>query len=39
MRPTLIIIITFISLNASGQFYPLEAGVVGGISSGFNFRA
>jgi len=39
MKNILISIITLLSLNTFGQFYPLEAGGVGGISSGFTFRA
>lgn len=39
MKATLIFILTILSLNVLGQFYPLEAGAVGGFSSGFNFRA
>lgn len=39
MRPILIFLFVIITLNSSGQFYPLEAGIVGGYSSGLNFRA
>lgn len=39
MRKTIIIIFTVLSANAIGQFYPLEAGGVGGVSSGLSFRA
>jgi hypothetical protein len=39
MKSTLILIFTLLSLNVAGQFYPLEAGAVGGYTAGFNFRA
>ncbi|MFC2079946.1 hypothetical protein ACFLRQ_00565 [Bacteroidota bacterium] len=39
MRSTIIIIVAILSMNVSGQFYPLEAGAVLGGSSGFSFRA
>jgi hypothetical protein len=39
MRNFLLCIVTCISLQSFGQFYPLEAGGVGGLSSGLSFRA
>lgn len=39
MRTTIIAILLFSSLDIFGQFYPLEAGIAGGFSSGFSFRA
>ncbi len=39
MKHLLIFFFIFISLEGFSQFYPLEAGAVGGVSSGLNFRA
>lgn len=39
MKKLLSIIILIISIDGYAQFYPLEAGVTGGLSSGLNFRA
>lgn len=38
MKTRWIIILIFASFNASAQFYPMEAGGEGGLSSGLNFR-
>lgn len=39
MRIAIITILSALSFACFGQFYPLEVGGVGGVSSGLNFRA
>lgn len=39
MRNFLFTLLIFLSLQSYGQFYPLEAGGLGGVSSGLSFRA